>query len=82
MSDPTQSIDMPGLSLAELEAHHGVPLPEKTAMSTIHAQFGFPIGNFAMPINLATATNVESPQSWAMADADQVVIVDQVDDDS
>jgi hypothetical protein len=35
-----------------------------------------------MPINLATATNVESPQSWAMADADQVVIVDQVDDDS
>jgi hypothetical protein len=82
MSQTTQPDEMPALSSAELEAHHGVPLPEKTAMSTIHAQFGFPIGNFAMPINLATATNVESPQSFAMADADQVVIVDQVDDDS
>ena len=82
MSHPTRPDDTPALSPAELEAHHGVPLPDKTAMSTIHAQFGFPIGNFAMPINLATATNTESPGSWAMADADQVVIVDQVDDDS
>jgi hypothetical protein len=50
-------------------------------MTTIHASFGFPIGNFAMPINLATAMNNESPSSWAVADADQVVIVEQTEDD-
>jgi hypothetical protein len=80
MSHLTRPDDQPGLSLEELDASHGEPLPDRTAMSTIHAEFGFPIDNFAMPVNLATATNTASPGSWAIADADQIVIVDQVDD--
>jgi hypothetical protein len=81
MSDATWFDEAAALTRDELEAQGGTALPEKTAMSTINANFGFPIGNFAMPINLATAMNNESPDSFAMADADQVVIVDQVDDD-
>jgi hypothetical protein len=65
----------------ELEAQHGLQLPAKTAMTTINASFGFPINNFAMPINLATAINNESSESWAIADADQVVVMDQTDND-
>jgi hypothetical protein len=69
------------LSCAELHAQRGLALPEKTAMSTIHVSIGFPVDNFAMPINLATAINNESPESWAIADADQVVLIEQVDDE-
>ena len=78
MSDVMRLDDLTALSADELEAQRGAALPSKTAMSTIHASFGFPIGNFAMPINLATAINNESPHSWAIADADQVVVVEQI----
>ena len=42
-------------------------------MTTISVNFGFPIlGTRRMPINLASATSSESPDSFAIADADQV----------
>ena len=81
MSDVTRPDEAVALTRDELEAEGGSPLPEKMAMTTIRLDFGFPIGNMAMPINLASATNSESPDSFAIADADQVVIVDQIDDD-
>jgi hypothetical protein len=81
MSDVTRPDEAVALTRDELEAEGGSPLPEKMAMTTISVNFGFPIGNMAMPINLASATNSESPDSFAIADADQVVIVDQIDDD-
>jgi hypothetical protein len=34
-----------------------------------------------MPINEATALNIASNQSYAIADADQIVILDQIDVD-
>lgn len=69
------------LSGEELEAQQGAALPEKEAMSTIKAGFGSGIDNFAMPINEAIAINNESISSFAIADADQIVILDQTDTD-
>ena len=69
------------LSGDELEAQSGAALPDKEAMSTISADIGFGIDNFAMPINEATAINLASTQSYAIADADQIVILDQTDID-
>lgn len=61
----------------ELEAEQATELPEREAMSIIA------IGdNVAMPINEATAINYESDYSLAVADADQIVIVDQTDTDA
>ena len=71
----------PELSSQELEAQSGEPLPDREAMSTISADFGAGIDNFAMPINEATALNYGSVQSYAIADADQIVILNQVDTD-
>ena len=65
----------------ELEAQEGAPLPDREAMSTIKADFGAGIDNFAMPINEAIAINNQSIASWAIADADQIVDLDQVDVD-
>jgi hypothetical protein len=65
----------------ELEAQDGSPLPDREAMSTIHADLGAAIDNFAMPINEAVAMNINSVDSWAIADADQIVILEQVDED-
>jgi len=48
-------------------------------MSTIRVGSG--IDNFAMPINEAIAINSESVSSYAIADADQVVILTQTDVD-
>jgi hypothetical protein len=50
-------------------------------MSTFGHGFGHGIDNFAMPINEATAANVESNSSVAAADADQTVIIYQTSDD-
>jgi hypothetical protein len=50
-------------------------------MSTIKAGFGAGIDNFAMPINEAIAINNESISSYAIADADQIVILEQTDQD-
>ena len=78
MPEMTSPGGVPILSAEELDAHRGTPLPDRTAMTTIHVELGFPIDNFAMPINLATEGD---DHSWAVVDADQMVIVDQVDDD-
>jgi hypothetical protein len=69
------------LTSAELEAQTAAALPDKEAMSTIVADIGAGIDNFAMPINQATAINYASVQSYAIADADQIVILDQIDHD-
>jgi hypothetical protein len=50
-------------------------------MSTIKASFGVGIDNFAMPINEAIAINNESINSYAIADADQIVVLEQTDTD-
>jgi hypothetical protein len=47
-------------------------------MSTIS---GSGVDNFAAPINEALAVNVNSVESVAIADADQIVILNQVDVD-
>ena len=65
----------------ELEAQTGSELPDREAMSTIKATLGAGIDNFAMPINEAIAINNESVSSWAIADADQIVILEQTDED-
>jgi len=64
------------LSRDELAAEAAVDLPDREAMSTID---GVIADNLAMPINEATAVNVSSDYSVAIADADQYVIVDQTD---
>jgi hypothetical protein len=72
------------LSKDELAAEAAVDLPDREAMSTFGHGFGHGVdhdfGNFAMPINEATATNVESTSSVAAADADQTVIIYQSSD--
>ena len=65
----------------ELEAQSGSELPDREAMSTIRASLGGGINNFAMPINEAIAINYESVGSYAIADADQIVILEQTDND-
>jgi hypothetical protein len=69
------------LTGAELEAQTGSELPDREAMSTIRAGLGAGIDNFAMPINEAIAINSESINSYAIADADQIVIITQTDED-
>ena len=72
------------LSGDELAAESAVDLPEREAMSTFGHGLGHGVdhdwGNFAMPINEATAANVESNASVAAADADQTVIIYQSSD--
>lgn len=75
MSDPHEE----RLTSAELEAQLGEALPDREAMSTIRVGSG--IDNFAMPINEAIAMNSESVNSYAIADADQIVILTQTDVD-
>ena len=71
-----------GLSAEELESQDAAALPEREAMSTIKASgLGSGIDNFAMPINEAIAINNESVSSIAIADADQIVILNQTDID-
>lgn len=65
------------MSSAELAAETAVDLPEREAMSTFGHGIGNGIDNFAMPVNEATAANVNSTSSVAAADADQTVIVYQ-----
>jgi Xaa-Pro aminopeptidase len=69
----------------ELAAETAVDLPDREAMSTFGHGFGHGVdhdwGNFAMPINTAEASNVESTSSVAAADADQTVIIFQRSDD-
>jgi len=67
-----------GLSDDELEDQHAAALPDREAMSTIGLDLTG-IDNFAMPINEAVAINNQSVNSVAVADADQTVIIGQVD---
>jgi hypothetical protein len=69
------------LSGEELQAEMAVDLPDREAMSTIGHGFGHGIDNFAMPINEATAANINSTSSVAAADADQTVIIYQTSDE-
>jgi hypothetical protein len=72
------------LSGEELAAETATDLPEREAMSTIGHGWGHGVDhiaeNFAMPINEATAENVNTTSSVAAADADQTVIIYQVSD--
>ena len=71
-----------GLPEEELSAEEAAPLPDREAMSTIHGNgLSALADNFAMPINEAIAINNESSYSVAIADADQIVIIDQTDTD-
>jgi hypothetical protein len=67
-----------GLSDEELQDQHAGALPDREAMSTIGLDLTG-IDNFAMPINEAVAINNQSVNSVAVADADQTVIIGQVD---
>ena len=68
------------LSNEELEAESAELLPERQAMSRISIG-AEGVDNFATVINEATAMNVASDSSVAVADADQIVIVNQTDQD-
>jgi hypothetical protein len=59
------------LSREELEQLAGEALPERAAMSLINA-------NVAAPVNLALAANVLSDGSVAIANAEQVADIDQI----
>jgi hypothetical protein len=67
-----------GLSEEELSEEEATNLPDREAMSILRLSLDG-VDNFAMPINEATAVNNYSDQSVAMADADQVVIIEQTD---
>ncbi len=73
MPEPTKTSDKT-LTGEDLEQQVGEPLPDREAMSTIS---GAGVDNFAVPINEALAANVNSVESYAIADADQVVILNQ-----
>jgi hypothetical protein len=64
------------LSEEQLAEQEAVDLPDREAMSILKLDIAN-VDNFAMPINEAYAVNNFSNQSVAMADAEQVVIVDQ-----
>ena len=67
--------------MEDLEAEEAMALPERQAMSKVDLGAGSGIDNFAMPINEATAMNIASTDSVAIADADQIVIIYQADQD-
>ena len=70
-----------GLSEQELAEQDVQALPDREAMSTLTPDISGGFDNFAMPINEALAINNNSVSSIAAADADQTVIIGQVDTD-
>ncbi len=64
----------------DLDAESADLLPERQAMSKLSIDVDG-VDNFAAIVNEATAMNIASADSTAIADADQVVIVAQVDND-
>jgi hypothetical protein len=68
------------LTPEELEAQEGQGLPDREAMSIVTGDIAG-VDNFAMPVNEAWAINNNSTQSIAAADADQTVIIGQLDED-
>lgn len=65
----------------ELDAQQVVDLPPREAMSLISTDIVASGDNVAVPVNEATALNYQSNYSVAVADADQVVSVTQLDVD-
>ena len=73
------SPERPALQSEELDQQAATELPDREAMSVVKLGFGGTgAANFAVPINTAEAVNVYSNYSYAIADADQVVDIDQV----
>jgi hypothetical protein len=70
----------PELSEADIEAESAQALPDRQAMSKIGLDI-HGVDNFAMVVNEASAMNVASTDSIAVADADQIVVIGQVDQD-
>ena len=68
------------LSNEELDAETAALLPERQALSRIGIG-AEGVDNFATVINEATAMNIASDDSIAVADADQIVIISQTDQD-
>jgi hypothetical protein len=66
-----------GLSADDLGAESATALPAREALSTIHLDLPTGVDNLAMPINQATAVNENSSQCYAIADADQIIQLDQ-----
>jgi len=89
MPNPTGDRSRDGLTAEDLAEETAVDLPDREAMSTIGHGFGHGwahdlepststhIGNVAVPINTAEASNTNSTSSIAVADADQIVNLDQ-----
>ena len=67
----SETEDYRKLSREELDQLAGEALPERAAMSLINA-------NVAAPVNLALAANVLSDGSVAIANAEQVADIDQI----
>jgi hypothetical protein len=76
--DPEKQVetDEHELRPEEVAEEAAVDLPDREAMSVLRLDIEG-VDNFAMPINEAFALNNYSTSSIAMADADQVVIIDQ-----
>jgi hypothetical protein len=70
----------PELSPDDIEAESAQALPDRQAMSKIGLNVDG-VDNFAMVLNEASAMNVASTDSVAVADADQIVIITQADQD-
>jgi hypothetical protein len=70
----------PELSEADIDAESAQALPDRQAMSKIGLDI-HGVDNFAMVVNEASAMNVASTDSIAVADADQIVVIGQVDQD-
>jgi len=78
---PAEEIVQPdAMSEEELAGQSAADLPEREAMSVLHGGMG--IENLVCVINEAQAANIFSAGSIAVADADQVVIADQVADNT
>jgi len=76
MGNPPEELSEQELAEQDVQA-----LPDREAMSTITPDISGGFDNFAMPINEAIAINNYSTESIAAADADQTVIIGQVDHD-
>lgn len=72
--------DKPALTDDDLDGEAAEVLPERKAMSKLSIDVDG-VDNFAAVINQASAANIASENSIAIADADQTVIVVQADQD-
>jgi hypothetical protein len=70
----------PELSAEDIDAESAQPLPDRQAMSKIGLNVDG-VDNFALLVNEAMAMNINSTDSVAVADADQIVIMTQADQD-